>query len=129
MHLLYSFKESTGDVRLLWASVFLRMASFGLTNQVLTLFLKSIHISETSIGAFMTLTLIGDTLISYLLTWYADKIGRRLVMIFGTIMMFASGCVFASSDNFHFLLLAAILGVISHLVMKLDHSSRLKKHL
>ena len=65
------------------------MANYGLTNQVLTLYLKSLNINETKIGLFMTLTLIGDTIISYYLTWNADeKIGRRNVMILGTIMMF-----------------------------------------
>lgn len=113
MHLLFSFRESSRDVRLLWISVFLRMASFGLTNQVLTLFLKSLDVSETNIGLFMTLTLIGDTVISYLLTWHADKIGRRLVMIIGALMMFISGAVFLVSSHFVVLLIAAILGVIS----------------
>ncbi|CAH2353408.1 uncharacterized membrane protein [[Candida] railenensis] len=113
MHLLFSFRESSKDVRLLWISVFLRMASFGLTNQVLTLFLKSLDVSETNIGLFMTLTLVGDTIISYLLTWHADKIGRRLVMIIGALMMFVSGAVFSVSSHFVVLLIAAILGVIS----------------
>lgn len=89
------------------------MTSFGLTNQVLTLFLKSLEVSETNIGVFMTLTLVGDTLISYFLTWYADRIGRRVVMIIGTLMMFASGVVFLVSSHFLVLLIAAIVGVIS----------------
>ncbi|RLV90508.1 putative membrane protein [Spathaspora sp. JA1] len=89
------------------------MASYGLTNQVLTLYLKAINISEERIGIFMTLTLIGDTLISYFLTWNADRIGRRVVMIIGTIMMFGAGIVFAVSSHFWILLVAAIIGVIS----------------
>lgn len=91
----------------------MRMASYGLTNQVLTLYLESLKVSEANIGLFMTLTLIGDTVISYFLTWYADKIGRRLVMIIGTLMMVASGLTFAFFSNFVVLLIAAIFGVIS----------------
>lgn len=91
----------------------MRMASYGLTNQVLTLYLESLNISETNIGLFMTLTLVGDTVISYFLTWYADSIGRRLVMIIGTLMMITSGLTFAFCSNFIILLIAAILGVIS----------------
>lgn len=115
MHLLLSLRESPLDVRILWSSVFLRMASFGLTNQVLTLYLKSLEVSETNIGLFMTLTLIGDTLISYTLTWYADTIGRRTVMVLGTVMMCISGWIFSISSNYIILLLAAIIGVISPL--------------
>ncbi|KAL7665144.1 Major facilitator superfamily (MFS) profile domain-containing protein [[Candida] zeylanoides] len=113
MHLVQTLRASSLDVRLLWASVFLRMAGFGLTNQVLTLFLKSLAVSETRIGIFMTLTLVGDTVISYVLTWYADTIGRRTVMLVGSLMMFVSGVVFSVSSRYYVLLLAAIVGVLS----------------
>ncbi|CAG87981.2 DEHA2E10098p [Debaryomyces hansenii CBS767] len=113
MHLARSLKQSNCDIRLLWGSVFMRMASYGLTNQVLTLYLESLGVSETNIGLFMTLTLVGDTIISYFLTWYADHIGRRLVMIIGTLMMITSGLTFAFCSNFMILLIAAIFGVIS----------------
>ncbi|EEQ41026.1 Major Facilitator Superfamily protein [Clavispora lusitaniae] len=101
------------DVKLLLFSVLLRRASFGLTNQVLTLFLEAAGISKTRVGVFMTLTLVGDTFISYLLAWYSDAIGRRMVMIIGCVLMLASGVVFAYSSDFWILLCAAILGVIS----------------
>ncbi|SGZ52278.1 CIC11C00000000236 [Sungouiella intermedia] len=101
------------DVKLLLASVLLRRASFGLTNQVLTLFLESAGISKLRIGIFMTLTLIGDTFISYFLTWFSDNIGRRTVMVIGCLLMGASGIVFSMFLNFWVLLAAAILGVIS----------------
>lgn len=113
MHLLKTLKQTNLDIRILWISVFLRMASYGLTNQILALYLKKINISEFEIGLFMTLTLIGDTIISYFLTWNADRIGRRMVMLIGSIMMLASGIVFTYSTNFYILLAAAIFGVIS----------------
>lgn len=101
------------DVKLLLVSVLVRRASFGLTNQVLTLFLEAAGISKSNVGIFMTLTLVGDTFISYVLTWYSDWIGRRMVMMLGCVLMFASGLVFAYSLDFWVLLTAAILGVIS----------------
>lgn len=109
---MISLAEVSLDVRVLLISVFLRRGSFGLTNQVLTLFLKAVGVSKANIGLFMTLTLLGDTSISYLLTWYSDQLGRRLVMIMGAVLMLASGLVFAYCLNFWVLLVAAILGVI-----------------
>ncbi|CCH63028.1 hypothetical protein TBLA_0J00280 [Henningerozyma blattae CBS 6284] len=106
-------KEASKDIKLLWASVFLRLLSYGLTSQVLTLFLDEIHLSEDKMGLFMSLTLIGDVLCSYILTWYADIWGRRNVLIYGALMMTFSGIAFAFSENFHVLLLFAIIGVIS----------------
>lgn len=101
------------DVKLLWTSVFLRLLSYGLTNQVLTLLLSGIRMTEDKIGLFMSLTLVGDVLCSYVLTWYADSWGRRRVLIYGSIMMMLSGIVFSYSENFHILLIFAIFGVIS----------------
>lgn len=107
------FIKASRDIKLLWASVFLRLLSYGLTNQVLTLFLNKINLDESKIGLFMSLTLVGDVFCSYILTWYADVWGRRRILVYGSVMMCLSGIVFATSENFHILLLFAIIGVIS----------------
>lgn len=114
MQLIESIKQSSWDIRLLWISVFARMMSFGLTNQILTLYLKEIGIVESKIGLFMTLTLVGDTVISMFLTWNANKIGNRRIMSIGSLLMVLSGLTFFSgTDNYYILLLSAIFGVIS----------------
>ncbi|EGV64762.1 MFS general substrate transporter [Yamadazyma tenuis ATCC 10573] len=89
------------------------MFSFGVTNQVMVLFLEEIGIEAADIGTFMTLTLVGDVSISYFLSWNADKIGRRAVLVAATVMMFGAGMVFATQSGFWVLLVAAIVGVIS----------------
>ena len=61
----------------------------------------------------MTLTLVGDTMISFLLTLFADKLGRRAILALGAGLMAASGVVFALAGNYWILLLAAVVGVIS----------------
>ena len=113
MNFFKQLREAPRDIKLLWTSVFLRLLAYGLTNQVLTLFLSAIEMKEDEIGLFMTLTLIGDVVCSYILTWYADSWGRRRVLIYGSVMMLLSGIVFAYSQNFHLLLFFAIIGVIS----------------
>lgn len=113
MSVIASLKQAGSDVWLLWLSVFFRMMSYGLTNQVLTLFLESIDISPKDIGTFMALTLVGDVVISYALTWNADWLGRRRVLIVGTIMMAGAGVVFSRMSNWIILLVGAIMGVIS----------------
>lgn len=110
--MLSLYRALSLDVKLLLLLVLIRRASFGLTNQVLALFLESAGITKAQIGIFMTLTLAGDTVISYFLTWFSDNIGRRLVMVIGCILMLFSGLVFAAASNFWILLVAAILGVI-----------------
>ena len=113
LEIFVKFKCASRDIKLLWASVFLRLLSYGLTNQVLTLFLNAINMTEDKIGLFMSLTLAGDVICSYILTWYADSWGRRKVLVYGCAMMLLSGLVFSFSENFTLLLIFAIFGVIS----------------
>lgn len=61
----------------------------------------------------MTLTLVGDVVISFLLTLLADALGRKAILALGAFLMVGSGIVFALSQNYYLLLAAAILGVIS----------------
>src|SRR2546430_4232672 len=61
----------------------------------------------------LTLTLLGDTVISLYLTTQADRIGRRRMLIGGAILMAGAGLAFALSSNFLFLVLAGTIGVIS----------------
>jgi MFS family permease len=48
-----------------------------------------------------------------LLTLVADKVGRRRVLLAGSLLMISSGLVFALFENFWILLFAAITGVLS----------------
>ena len=114
VHVLRSLRQSNSDIRLLWFSVFIRMISFGITNQVLTLYLAELGISEVNIGIFMSLTMIGDSIISYILTWNSTKIGNRFIMLLGGFLMIIASTIFATgTENFNYLLFAAIVGVIS----------------
>lgn len=61
----------------------------------------------------MTLTLLGDVFLGTFLTLIADKLGRRKVLLGGSLLMIWSGFAFAIFENFWILLFAAIVGVIS----------------
>jgi predicted MFS family arabinose efflux permease len=61
----------------------------------------------------MTLTLFGDLLLGTFLTLIADRVGRRNVLLGGSVLMMFSGMIFAISENYWLLLFAAVVGVIS----------------
>ena len=61
----------------------------------------------------MTLTLLGDVVISFCLTLITDKVGRRNVLAAGAGLMAMSGMVFTLSSNYWILVLASVVGVIS----------------
>ncbi|KAF2132569.1 MFS transporter-like protein [Dothidotthia symphoricarpi CBS 119687] len=91
----------------------LRMFTAGIPSLVLALFFASLDFPDSRIGVFMTLTLLGDVLLSLLLTLVADKLGRRRILFGGSVMMAFSGVVFALSESFWVLLVAAVIGIIS----------------
>jgi MFS family permease len=101
------------DTHILILARAVRMFAYGAAAFVLALYFEALHISDFGIGLFMTLTLLGDVVISLLLTMVADKLGRRRILLLGSLMMAFSGVVFASTGKYWLLLLAAIIGVIS----------------
>uniref|UniRef100_A0A093VD92 Putative membrane protein n=1 Tax=Talaromyces marneffei PM1 TaxID=1077442 RepID=A0A093VD92_TALMA len=110
---LISLYNSPWDTKLLCAQRFVRLFAYGGSTLILASYLSSLDISDDRIGLFMTLTLVGDVFISFFLTLFADRLGRKAVLLLGSAMMCGSGVAFALSGNYWVLLLAAVLGVIS----------------
>ena len=101
------------DIYLILVSRYLRMFAYGGAALVLGVFLYTAGNKGAQIGPFMTMTLLGDALLSYLLSVNADKLGRRRVLMVGCVMMTLAGTVFFLTKNYYLLLFAAIFGVIS----------------
>ena len=110
---LVTMWQSPRDVKLLCAQRFVRLFAYGGSTLILASYLNALDISEDRIGLFMTFTLVGDVGISFILTLFADAMGRRAVLSLGSLLMAASGVVFAAFGNYWALLAAAVLGVIS----------------
>ncbi|KAJ6613853.1 MFS transporter [Mycena sp. CBHHK59/15] len=110
---LSTFLSSPRDVYLIILQRGIRLLVYGQSSIVLTAFLKSLAFTDLQMGLFMTLTLLGDAAGSLILTIYADRLGRAKVLLGGSLLMVASGLVFASSQTYIVLLLAAMVGVIT----------------
>ena len=76
-------------------------------------YLIGVGLSEAQTGMLLTLTLVGDTVVSLYLTTRADRIGRRRMLMAGAVLMAVGGLVFASTKNLWLLVLAGTVGVIS----------------
>ncbi len=101
------------DGRLLFATRSLRLFAYGFLSVVLMIYLSAVGLSGTEVGILFTLALMGDTVISLSITTAADKKGRRYMLIAGSFLMVFAGVLFAATDNFYLLLVAATIGVIS----------------
>ena len=111
--LVASLRGLDRDGRLLFLTRVLRMFGYGFLAVVLVLYLAALGLDAVTIGAILTLTLVGDTLISLWLTTRADRIGRRRVLVAGSLLMVVAGAVFAATSWVPLLILAATIGVIS----------------
>jgi predicted MFS family arabinose efflux permease len=110
---LVSLYSSTIDTKLLCIQRAVRLFAYGGSTLILVAYLNAVGISETKIGLFMTLTLVGDVCISFLLTLFADALGRKAILALGAGLMTVAGIMFALFSNYWVLLIAAVVGVIS----------------
>ncbi len=110
---LYSILESSRDSKLLCLQRFVRLFAYGASTLILALYLSNLGITDAKIGLFMSMTLWGDVVISFILTLFADGLGRRRILTLGSVLMTASGLVFTFSGNYWVLVAASIFGVIS----------------
>ena len=105
--------RSSLDTKILIFQRFVRLFAYAGTTLVLALHLSELGNSDTKVGLFMTLTLLGDIFLSLLLTFVADRLGRRNVLGLGAVAIIMSGLIFGLVDNYWVLLVGATLGVIS----------------
>ena len=108
-----ALQRLTHDAWLLFATRFIRLFAYGSLSVVLVFYLIGLGLTESQTGLLLTLTLVGDTVVSLYLTTRADRIGRRRMLIIGAALMAAAGLAFASTRTFWLLMLAGTIGVIS----------------
>lgn len=60
-----------------------RMFAFGAMSLILAPFMSSLHFSDYWIGFFMTMTSVGDVILSLLAALVADRVGRRRILLLG----------------------------------------------
>src|SRR5216683_282178 len=108
-----ALRTLTRDGWLLFFTRFIRLFAYGSLSVVLVFYLIGLGLSDSQTGLLLTLTLVGDTVVSLYLTTRADRIGRRRMLIVGAILMAAAGLAFAFTHNFLLLIFAGTIGVIS----------------
>ncbi|PWT82422.1 MAG: MFS transporter [Acidobacteria bacterium] len=89
------------------------MFAYGFLSVVLVLYLAQLGYSTGLIGLLLSLTLFGDAAISLWMTTTADRAGRRRILVTGAGLMVFAAFLFAITNRFELLMIAAIIGVIS----------------
>src|ERR1700712_2132180 len=84
---LSSLRYSGRDAGLIILTRCFRMFAYGTNSLIIALFFSALHFTDFQIGLFMSLTLLGDVLLSTLLTIVADSLGRRRILFAGSALM------------------------------------------
>lgn len=107
-------KKIASDIGLLFCCRCLRLFGFGLASVLLVVFLANVrHLTTSQIGWLLTLTLLGDAVISLLLTTHADRWGRRRTLMLSGWLIVGAGVFLVTSGNFWILAVALTIGVMS----------------
>ena len=105
--------EVTPDGWLLFATFGVRMLAYGALSVMLALYLVALGLDEFQVGAIFTVALAGGAAMTALLAAVADQLGRRRVLVLGSLLMAVAGVAFALTDNPLLLGVAAVAGTIS----------------
>jgi MFS family permease len=103
----------TADGWLIFLTAGLRMFAYGFLSVILALYLAGLGLDTFAIGAIFTAALAGGAAMTLALTAVADRVGRRRMLLLGSLLMAAAGAVFALTDQLLLLIPAAIVGTIS----------------
>ena len=107
------FKWLSKDGKLLLAARTLRTFAYGFLSVVLAIYLKLLGFNDLYIGIILSATLINSVVFTLVASFYADRLGRRKVLIVYSALMSISGLVFFVTSNYMALIVSAFIGTIN----------------
>jgi len=90
-----------------------RTFAYGFLSIVLSIYLKLSGFNDALIGLILTFTLFNSVIFTLIATIYADKIGRKKILIVYAALMSISGIIFFVSNNYILLIISALIGTIN----------------
>jgi MFS family permease len=111
--LLYSFQWISKDGRLLLTARILRTFGYGFLSIIISIYLKLIGFDAFLIGLILTSTLINSVIFTLVASFYADRIGRRKMLVIYALLMAISGVIFFVTSNYIALIVAGLIGTIN----------------
>ncbi|MFL6435503.1 MAG: MFS transporter [Nitrososphaeraceae archaeon] len=107
------FRWLSKDGKLLLVARILRTFAYGFLSVILAIYLKLIGFNDLYIGFILTATLVNSVIFTLIASFYADRIGRRKVLILYSALMSVSGIVFFATSNYMALIISAFIGAVN----------------
>ena len=90
-----------------------RTFSYGFLSIILAIYLKQIGFDDILIGVILSVTLLNSVFFTLFASFYADRFGRRKILVIYAVLMSAAGTIFLLTDNYVALIIAALIGTIN----------------
>ena len=103
----------SNDGKLIISARILRTFAYGFLSVILAIYLRLIGLSDPAIGFVLTATLANSIVFTVIASFYADRIGRRKMLILYGALMSSAGAIFVVSGDFVSLIIAALIGTIN----------------
>src|SRR5919202_410092 len=107
------FRWLSKDGKLLLAARTLRTFAYGFVSVILAIYLKLIGFNDVYIGFILTATLLNSVIFTLIASFYADRLGRRKVLIIYSALMAVSGLVFFVTNSYIALIISTFIGTIN----------------
>lgn len=101
------------DGRIILTARIIRTFGYGFLSVILSIYLAIIGFNGVQVGLILSTSLINGILFNLIASYYADKFGRRNLLIIYSLLMFFSGIIFLVTDNYTALIVAAFVGTIN----------------
>ena len=109
----FSLEWLSKDGKLLLSARILRTFGYGFLSVVIAIYLRFLGFDDVQIGLLLGSTLVNSVIFTIFASFYADRIGRRNVLVIYASLMCISGLIFTFTDNYFLLVLAAFIGTIN----------------
>jgi MFS family permease len=107
------FRWLSRDGKLLLVARILRTFAYGFVSVILAIYLKLIGFNDLYIGFILTATLVNSVIFTLIASFYADRVGRRKILVIYSALMSVSGIVFFVTSNYIALVISALIGTIN----------------
>jgi MFS family permease len=108
-----SFHWLSKDGKLILAARTLRTFAYGFLSVILAIYLKLVGFEDFYIGLVLTATLVNSVIFTLVASFYADRVGRRKILIIYAALMSLSGAIFFVTTNYLALITSALIGTIN----------------
>src|SRR5947209_4124174 len=112
-HLEMNARRASSDQRLVILARSLRTFGYGFTSVLLGVMLSDAGMSAIQIGILLAMAALGSITFSLVMGMFADRVGRKRLLVVSAILMMGTGFVFAFAQFYPLLLLAVFCGTIS----------------